>query len=172
MTTRKRAAAGEYSASEGKPLIEVLAGEGGADGALVELATPVYPTPVALWKQRAVATVTLPSGNVARLQEVNLSVCLFTGKVPSHLLSLVKDFIMDGQGALGKLKSLEDVKSAVAMMNFMVEAAMVEPRVWPAESTDPAPDDWLTHNDIAEKDRQFIAAYSQRPQEALATFRQ
>lgn len=136
------------------------------------LVPDAQPTPVGLWRQQKITTVRLPSGNVAKLRPVNLSLCLFSGKVPSHLLGLVKDLITDGQGALAKLKSLDDVKNAVGMMNFIVEAAMVEPQVWPADSAEPAPEGYLTHDDIADPDRQFVTAYSQRPQEALANFRQ
>lgn len=104
--------------------------------------------------------VELPSGNVARLLRPQLSVMLKRGQIPNPLLPAAVAS-MDG--------GVEDAKAALELVDFLVAAAFVEPKVTVDQD---AGEGELSVDALSEADKAFVVKWTQRGVAALATFRE
>jgi hypothetical protein len=128
-------------------------------------ATPPAPTTAAGWKRDLPEPHTLPSGNVATLQRPKLMELLKTGKIPNTLLGAA---IAMAQGKRGD----EDVDDVLALLDMLVAAAFVEPKVWVAVGDDDVcPPDELPISDLSDSDRNYVLVWAQRGAEGLRRFR-
>ena len=125
-------------------------------------------TPPEQWSTRKGEIVELPSGNVARLRTISLSVCLFNGSVPNHLAAIVKDVIEGGQEAVEQA-SRSDIKATLGMQSWLIEQVMMEPQIHVGEG--PPGEGEIEHGDLTDEDRGFITSYAIRGTAILEPFR-
>jgi len=126
-------------------------------------------TPPASWSTRRGEIMELPSGNVARLRTISLSVCLFAGNVPNQLSALVKDVVEEGQAAVTRAAE-QDLMPALEMQSWIVEQAMLDPKIHVGDG--PPADGEIEHGDLTDEDRSFVSAYALRGAAALEPFRE
>jgi len=121
------------------------------------------------WSTRRGEIVELPSGNVARLRTISLSMCLFGGTVPNHLSGAIKDLVEEGREAVEKLAE-SDLKKAVEVQSWLIEQAMLEPRIHTGDDS-MGPDE-IEHGDLTDEDRSFVCSFAIRGVAMLEPFRE
>jgi hypothetical protein len=129
-------------------------------------------TPGRAWRQpREEGFVkALPSGHVARLRPVDMSVLLASGEIPDILTPLAVSTIMDGADTekLANPENLaEHTSEMIRFFNLVCKAAFLEPRIVDA----PQGDDEISIEDVEMSDRSFVYALVTQPVEVLRTFR-
>lgn len=112
----------------------------------------------------------LPSGNVARLRPVDMSVLLESGEIPDILTPMAVSAIMDGADT-EKLANPDDLAKHTTEMirffNLVCKAAFLEPRIVEV----PQNDDEINIEDVELSDRSFVYALVTQPVEVLRSFR-
>jgi hypothetical protein len=110
--------------------------------------------------------VPLASGRVARLRPVGIEELVRSGKIPDDLSPLAAEVVWMSRPEPGTVRSLG--KRAIEMLNIVVAAAFMEPRV--VIDTEPGEGeisiDWI---DVIDKGEVF--AWVTAPVSMLATFR-
>lgn len=125
--------------------------------------------------------IQLPSGEVVLAKRVELQTFILQGNVPNPLMSVVSEALEKGQKAdiakmvgvdEGKL-DLEMVKDMYEMVNAVVMACIVEPKVHPVpEDEDERDDDLLYVDEVDDEDKMFLFQWSSGGTSDLATFRE
>ncbi len=134
-------------------------------------APPLAPTPGAAWRAQSNATAitTLPlSGLAVEVGRVHLDALLLAGQIPDLLTPVVVDMLWStiGQGE-GKEKEIEGTKQFFELVNIVVKAALVSPRV----VDNPTQDDEIAITDIDFGDRLIIYSLARQPGSVLHSFR-
>lgn len=134
-------------------------------------APPLAPTPGAAWRAQSNATAitTLPlSGLAVEVGRVHLDALLLAGQIPDLLTPIVIDMLWStiGQGE-GKEKEIEGTKQFFELVNIVVKAALVSPRVVDT----PTADDEIAITDIDFGDRLIIYSLARQPGSVLHSFR-
>lgn len=130
------------------------------------------PTPGADWRRQSTATAvtTLPlSGLNVEVGRVHLDALLLSGKIPDVLTPVVADMLWStiGQGQ-GKEEEIQGTKDFFALVNIVVKASLVSPRVVDT----PTADDEISVDDIEFGDRLIIFQLARQPATVLFRFRQ
>lgn len=127
------------------------------------------PTSAAEWRKPREEgyVVTLPSGHVARLRPVALDVLIVSGKLPDLLTPLAaKSLWVETDGEkIGN--EAEQAKGYAELVNIVVPAAMVEPRI----VDEPEGDDEISLEDIDFADKVAVFQLATQPAEVLRRFR-
>ena len=91
----------------------------------------LHPTSAADWRRPREEgyLVTLPSGNVARLRPVALDVLMMSGSIPDILTPLAAKLLWSETELNEVLQDGEKQKTYAELVNRIVPAAMLEPRV-------------------------------------------
>jgi hypothetical protein len=125
------------------------------------------PTSVDEWRARnRPQEVELPSGCVALLQKVNLLDLVVQGSIPTTLLVEAAEIAQDRNGSLSMLQSPERVKELSGLLNPLVKAAFVEPKVGDESTTDQ-----LSVDEIDTADKLAILKWCNEGVDALLPFR-
>ncbi len=127
------------------------------------------PTSAAEWRKAREEgyVVTLPSGHVARLRPVALDVLIISGKLPDLLTPLAAKSLWIETDGEEIANEAEKAKGYAELINIIVPAAMVEPRV----VDDPTGDDEISLEDIDFADKAAIYQLATQPAEVLRRFR-
>jgi hypothetical protein len=111
----------------------------------------LQPTSAKMWRESAIKTVTLPSGNVARLRRLSMLNLVNGGQGAPDLLSGIVAQAMEGR----KVQlSGQDMPALTQMLNLFCREAFVEPKVAP-DGQSPT-DDMISVEDIDDKDKMWL----------------
>lgn len=90
-------------------------------------------TDLSAWRSNATKPFTLPGGNVIRLKRVSLIDLIVAGQIPDTLSGLAAEVAVKGAG---RAVSAEELKRYGEIVNVVVKAAAVEPRIGDAPGDD------------------------------------
>lgn len=129
------------------------------------------PTSIAEWRARnQPQEIELPSGCRALLRKVNLLDLVVQGSIPSTLMVEAAEMSRGAQaaqdGGLALLQDPKRVKELSELLNPLVKAAFVEPRVG-----DEATDEQLAVDEISTTDKLAILKWCNADAEVLLPFR-
>lgn len=110
--------------------------------------------------------VPLPSGKVARLRPVGIEELVRTGKIPDDLSPLAAEVVWMNTPERGTVRTMG--KRAVEMLNIVVQAAFIEPRV--VIDTEPGEGE-ISIDYIDLVDKQEVFTWVTAPVAVLANFR-
>ena len=124
------------------------------------------------WRAQSTATAitTLPlSGLNVEVGRVHLDALLLAGQIPDVLTPVVADMLWStiGQGQ-GKEAEIQGTKDFFELVNIVVKAALVNPRIVDT----PTADDEIAITDIDFGDRLIIFQLARQPVSVLFRFRQ
>jgi hypothetical protein len=123
------------------------------------------PTDASTWKKTTQAPLlTLPSGNVMRVQKIGLQALMKTGKMPNSLMAYADRAVKKGKKQEvtdeDMVKVLQDEDQLREISNFMDTVTIIcaqEPKVYPVpEEGVERDDDLLYVDDIDEDDKSFL----------------
>lgn len=115
------------------------------------------------WKGKLQKDLPLPSGNTCLVKRVSLDTLLRTGKVPNSLMDIMKGAIAGRGPTVDTLKEAtpEQVMDMIAMMDVVVVACVIEPKVYEVPTDDEQRDDEKLYIDeVDEQDKHFIFAWA------------
>lgn len=133
--------------------------------------TQLTPTPGSAWRSQANTTVTttLPySGAVVEVGHVQLDALLLAGKIPDLLTPLVADVLWATVGQGRKEEEIRASRDFYALVNSVVSAALVNPRV----VEHPTQDDEIAITDLDFGDKIMVYTIATQPLGVLHRFRQ
>lgn len=121
-------------------------------------------TDVKVWRESAQGELfTLPSGNVARLRRIHIMQLVEQGQVPDTLTALVAQMISSDP----RLRlSMADLKRYAEVVNVVVKAAFVEPRL-----ADEPGEDCLGVQEVNFSDRAAVFEWCHLPTAKMTPFR-
>jgi len=132
----------------------------------------LQPTPAREWRKQNVEgiSVTLPSGNIARIRNVQLAGLMVRVKnLPDSLSSIVAGAILNGVNSMADKRKIGDLlQGTIELQNAVCELAFIEPRV----VASPEKDDEIGVDDVAPGDKQFLLGLLMQSAQELAGFRQ
>ena len=136
---------------------------------------------ISAFKQRAQGvTLPLPSGLAVKAKRVELKTFIKQGNVPNPLMGIVNEALEKGQAAdVEKIVGggdgevdLDMIREMYEMVDSVVVASIVEPKVHPdPEEDEEADDDLLYVADIDDEDKMFIWQWALGGTSDVETFR-
>ena len=146
-------------------------------------------TPADVWRQRAVHTITVPSGAVLKIRIPGIAGLLESGSLPTHLVGLALLDISHPQGAAAGLKEMIDnvvdddsrdkllgeVTKLVEYERRLAVSAILEPHITYEEATEFPEDDLAMVAQIVQRMRAYDAEgvrIGVAPLDRFATFHQ
>lgn len=131
------------------------------------------------FKRRAAGvTLTLPSGLAVRAKRVDLQVMLAQGTIPNPLIEVVSEALergqqMDPKELVGDKVNLDKVAEMYELVNSVVVASVVEPRISSVpEDPEDRDDDQLYVDEVEDEDKMFIFQWAGGGTDDVATFRE
>lgn len=118
------------------------------------------PTGAREWKRDAPETHTLPSGNVAVLLRPSMSELIRHGKIPNPLIEAAL--------ALTQGSRPDDIGEVMELLDFLIAASFVEPRISLEEECEP---DEIPVAALSDADRNYVLIWAQRGVAGLRSFR-
>lgn len=127
------------------------------------------PTPGAAWRKprEQGETVRLPSGNVATLRPVALDQLMLSGKIPDLLTPIAARSLWTETDTASIGDQVETAKGFAELVNLIVPAAMIAPRIVEVAETD----DEITLADIDFSDKIAIFQLATGGSQVLKSFR-
>lgn len=120
------------------------------------------PTSAKAWKTALYTTVELPSGNIIKLKKLGMQSLLASGVIPNSLLGIIQSALTKGRGmedaALAEMaKDPKQLQDMMNMMDRLIVAVAVEPRIYAVPKNSEERDDELIYSDeVNEVDKSFI----------------
>ena len=111
----------------------------------------------------------LPSGKVARIRSIDVSLMLKLGRIPDQLTQQIVDAVFGderGKPMDFDIKTPERMKMFLSLMDGIVETCFILPRIVKVVTTE----DEITVDDVEIQDKMFLFQLLNRPASALATF--
>lgn len=125
--------------------------------------------------------LTLPSGLTIRAKRVELQTFILQGNIPNPLMDVVSEALSKGQKAdipsmvgvdEGRI-DLDMVNDMYDMVNKVVAASFIEPKVHPLPGPDEERDDDLLYVDeVDDEDKMFVMQWATGGTDDIATFRE
>lgn len=115
------------------------------------------------WKRDEAELHRLPSGNQALLKRPALLAMAQKGEIPNPLLGAAVNAATGGE--------VPDLEKAAALVDFMIAAAFVEPRVEIPDDGGDVSSGALSIADLSDMDKNYVLVWIQRGVAGLASFR-
>jgi len=130
-------------------------------------------TEISKWKKdTGPLPLEVPSGNTCLVRQKPLTACLKAGLVPNPMLALVKRSIQTGQGFETEDLSDDQILALITLIDNVVMACTVEPKVYPEPEQDGDRDDERLYVDeVSFPDKYAIYAYAISGVKEVAPFR-
>lgn len=133
--------------------------------------TPVPPALPADWRRQRTTPIstTLPySGLVVDIGPVQLDALLLAGKIPDVLTGIVASVLWSTVGQGKKEEEIRAEKDFYALVNAVVSACLVTPRV----VENPSQDDEIAIDELSFADKLLVYTIATQPASVLYRFRQ
>ena len=112
----------------------------------------------------------MPSGNVAAIRPLGVSVLLKTGKIPDFLIGVISDAVMGVAVEKRRKFDINDTEKLSALFEFqdaIAEDMFASPRI----VSQPQADDEISIDDVALEDKAWLLQFIGAPIAALERFR-
>lgn len=122
---------------------------------------------LAEWRASRLHEETLPSGLAVTLRDVTMTDLMLTGKLPDAFLDMAQDAARQDAGSFDVKAIAKNAAEFRAMLDALVELALVSPKIGAA-----ADDEHITLDELPNDDKMHIFNFLNREVTALQSFRE